>query len=334
FSLGISHPAGADHATVYTGFDYFDLSDRHHPSQVYKTTDDGTTWATLPTGSGSNRILDYCGTQCFYDNEVKPDPTNPNTVYVEGSYGYNFSPQSGGIWRSKDGGQTWQSIGFDLHPDFHAFAFQPNNTQHVAIGNDGGVWQSFTGGGRNGAGDPLSAADWENLNGTVNPSNGVLVHSTGLRIAQYTSIATVPNVPGQYWGGTQDNGTQRKSLVNDRWFDQGGGGGPVIADQTTPTPNSSTLPAFVFGTFFGISPYRFDPTGVGQFFGNQAIDGGINMQDRAEFYIPWIQNRADPNQMFLGTYRLYRSNNAGTPPAGERARELSSPEPTPGCALS
>ena len=33
-------------------------------------------------------------------------------------------------------------------------------------------------------------------------------------------MATVPNIPGQYWGGTQDNGTLRKSLANNRWFDQ------------------------------------------------------------------------------------------------------------------
>ena len=332
FSLGISHPAGADHATVYTGFDYFDLSDKYHRSQVYKTTDDGATWATLPTGSRTNSILDYCGTQCFYDNEVKPDPTNPNIVYVEGSYGYNFSPQSGGIWRSKDGGQTWLNIGYDLHPDFHAFAFQPNNTQHVAIGNDGGVWQSFAGGGRNGATDPLSAADWENLNGMVNPTTAALVHSTGLRIAQFTSMATVPNIPGQYWGGTQDNGTMRKSLANNRWFDQSSGdGGQVIVDQTTPNAVNPGVPAYVFGTYFGISPYRYNPSEANTFFGNESIDGGINLQDRAEFYIPWIQNRANPNQMFLGTYRLYRTNNAETASAGDVHWDVISPDLTTGC---
>ena len=40
-SLGLSHPAGAAHATIYTGFDYFDLNDQYHRSQVYKTTDEG-----------------------------------------------------------------------------------------------------------------------------------------------------------------------------------------------------------------------------------------------------------------------------------------------------
>ena len=51
------------------------------------------------------------------------------------------------IFRSTNGGATWKNLGYDLHPDYHAFAFQPNDTKHIAIGNDGGVWQSHTGGG-------------------------------------------------------------------------------------------------------------------------------------------------------------------------------------------
>ena len=332
FSLGISHPSGSAAATVYTGFDYFDSSDAYHQSRIYKTTDDGVTWDATPTGSGTNSVLGYCGTQCFYDNEVKPDPTDPNTLYVLGVYGYNNSPPSGGIYRSKDGGQTWQNLGYDLHPDFHAIAFQPNDTQHIAIGNDGGVWQSHTGGGRNGAGYPLSAVDWENLNGQVDPNTAALVKSTNLAITQFTSIATVPNIPGQYWGGTQDNGTLRKSLANSRWFDQAGGdGGQVIVDQTTPNTSNPTVPAFVFGTYYGISPYRYDPSETNTFFGNEAIDGGIDLSDRAEFYVPWTQNRGNVNQMFLGTYRLYRSDNVEAPSAGDVAFAPVSNDLTSGC---
>jgi uncharacterized repeat protein (TIGR01451 family) len=335
FALGLSHPNGAASPTIYTGFDYFDLSDTYHEARIWKTTDGGTTWTQTAAGSGPDAVAAYCGTQCFYDNFVKPDPANPDVVYVGGSYGYDNSPQSGGIYRSTDGGATWKSLGYDLHPDFHAFAFQPNNTQHVAVGNDGGIWQSFTRGGRLGAADPLSAAQWENLNGSVNPTTGALIHSTGLRITQFTSMATVPQVPGQYWGGTQDNGTLRKSLANARWFDQAGGdGGQVIVDQTTTNPLNPALPAYVFGTFFGISPYRYNPSTVNTFFGNEAIDGGINMADRAEFYVPWVQNRANPNQMFLGTYRLYRSNNAETPSAGDVHWDIVSPDLSTGCTGS
>ena len=143
---------------------------------------------------------------------MKPDPTDPNIVYVLGSYGYNFSPQSGGVFRSTDGGATWKNLGYDLHPDFHAFAFEPDNTQHIAIGNDGGVWQSHRPAA--GATAPASrcrAARVGEPQRQVNPNTAALIHSTGLAITQFTSMATVPNVPGQYWGGTQDNGTLRKS---------------------------------------------------------------------------------------------------------------------------
>lgn len=332
FSLGISHPAGAPNATLYTGFDYFDGSDVYHQSRVYKSTDDAASWAPTQTGSGTDSVSGYCGTQCFYDNVIKPDPTNPDTVYVLGLYGYNNSPASGGVYRSTDGGNTWKNLGYDLHPDFHAFAFQPNDTKHVVLGNDGGVWQSHTGGGRNGTGDPLSASDWEDLNGTVNPSTAALIRSSGLAIAQYTSIATVPQVAGQYWGGLQDNGTVRKSTANSRWFDQASGdGGQVIVDQSTINPVNPNAAAYVFGSYYGISPYRYNPTEVSTFFGNEAIDGGINMKDRAEFYVPWVQNRGNVNQMFLGTYRLYRSDNVETPNAADVNFAAISSDLTTGC---
>ncbi len=333
FSLGISHPVGRP-ATLYTGFDYFDLSDTYHPSAIFKSVDGGTTWAgaTGAPATGPDSVVGYCGTQCFYDNVVKPDPTNPDIVYALGSYGYANSPQSGGIYRSTDGGAHWLSLGYDLHPDYHAIAIQANNTAHIAIGNDGGVWQSANKGGRFGVGSPLSKAKWENLNGTVDPTTAALIHSTGLAITQFTSAATVPLVPGQYWGGTQDNGTLRKSVLNGRWFDQASGdGGQVIIDQTTPNVLNPTVPAWVFGTYFSISPYRYDPSRTNTFFGNEPIDGGIDMSDRADFYVPWTQNRANPNQMFLGTYRLYRTNNAETPSSGDVHWDAISGDLTQGC---
>ena len=257
FSLGISDPPDATSPTLYTGFDYYDLGGTHHAARVWKSTDNGAHWTITSAGSGINTVSDYCTTQCSYDNVTIPDPNNPNVVYALGSYGYNFSPPSGGVFRSTDGGATWKNLGYDLHPDFHALAFDPSNSQHIAIGNDGGVWESHTGGGRNNPGDPLSAADWQDLNGQVNPSSAALIHSTGLSITQFVSLQTVPNIPGQYWGGTQDNGTMRKSLANGRWFDQGNGdGGQVIVDQTTPNTLNPTVPAYVFGTYFDtLFPY-------------------------------------------------------------------------------
>ena len=333
FSLGISHPVGKP-ATLYTGFDYFDMASTYHPSVIFRSIDGGSTWAGASgaPATGPDSVVGYCGGQCFYDNVVKPDPTNPDIVYALGQYGYANSPQSGGIYRSTDGGAHWLSLGYDLHPDYHAIAIQASDPTHIAIGNDGGVWQSANRGGRHLVGAPLSDAKWQDLNGTVDPTTAALIHSTGLAITQFTSAATVPLIPGQYWGGTQDNGTLRKSVTNSRWFDQAGGdGGQVIVDQTTPNTLNPAVPAWVFGSYYNISPYRYDPSKTNAFFGNQSIDGGIDKTDRSEFYVPWTQNRANPNQMFLGTYRLYRTNNAEAPSSGDVHWDVISGDLTKGC---
>ena len=105
----------------------------------------------------------------------------------------------------------------------------------------------------------------------------------------------------------------------------------MIVDQTTPNTLNPAVPAWVFGTYFGISPYRYDPSKTNTFFGNEAIDGGINLKDRAEFYVPWVQNRGNVNQMFLGTYRLYRTDNAEDPSAGDVTWKPISGDLTSGC---
>jgi uncharacterized repeat protein (TIGR01451 family) len=321
FSIGLSHPAGQP-AVLYTGFDYIDSGTGNRvPARIWKSTNEGASWALVGAGSGVDDIVDYCGTQCFYDNVIEVDPTNSNVVYIAGQFNYDIG--SGGIYRSDDGGATWKNLGLDLHPDFHAVAIQPDNTNNVVIGNDGGVWYSTTRGGRNNPGDGLETADWQDLNGTVDPATAAVLHRTGLQITQFDSISTNPAIPNRLWGGSQDNGTERRSVASNTWFDVGSGdGGQVLVD-----PNTG---GFVFGTFFGISPYRFDSASPG-FFTNQSITRGINTGDRSDFYIPWVMNQANPNQLFLGTYRLYRTNNAETPSAGDVTWTSISPDLTLGC---
>ena len=129
FSIAVSHPSPTAAAVLYAGLDWNNPDGSHHIAEVFKSTDAGASWAEL-SGHGpsdADSVEDYCGTQCFYDNVIEVDPTNPDVVYAGGSFGYDLSPQSGGIFRSTDGGQTWPILGWDLHPDFHALAMDPNN---------------------------------------------------------------------------------------------------------------------------------------------------------------------------------------------------------------
>ncbi|HEV8459700.1 MAG TPA: hypothetical protein VGQ38_03245, partial [Gaiellaceae bacterium] len=337
FSIAIAHPSAAHPAVLYAGFDWNNPDGSHHVAEVFKSVNAGASWTQTGTGTNdTDNVEDYCGTQCFYDNVIEVDPSNPNIVYVGGSYGYDLSPQSGGIFRSTDGGASWENLGWDLHPDFHALAMDPSNPNHVLIGNDGGVWYSPDRGGRASASQPLSDADWQDMNGTVDPNSGAVLHRTGLDLTQFTSIATVPTVPPgadseRFWGGTQDNGTQRKSANSKTWFDVAGGdGGQVLVDPSPGSPNNDCPlgACFVYGTYFGISNslYRFTDGG-GSFYSNQFIQNGINLKDRSDFYVPWVMSPNDPNQLFVGSYRVYRTDDA----RDSAQWSLISPDLTSGC---
>ncbi|MGE5155934.1 MAG: hypothetical protein ACM3JP_00370, partial [Betaproteobacteria bacterium] len=318
FALGISHPDGQDRV-LYAGFEWTDGSGHDQPSQVWKSVAGGA-WSLLPSGSGVDSVRGYCGSQCFYDNVIGVDPNDPNIVYVLGLF--NYGTGSGGVFRSTDGGQTWKDMGWNLHPDYHAIAINPADTGQVMIGSDGGVWYSADMGGRLADGDPVTAVDWQDLNGTVDPNTAGVSHRTGLKITQFTSIANVPTIPARVWGGTQDNGTLRKSTVSASWFDvESGDGGQVLVDPTDAN--------FVYGNYFGISPYR--NTDGGNFFTNAFIRNGIDLTDRSEFYVPEVMNQGNPNQLFLGTYRLYRTDNAKAPTASDVHWDAISPDLTSGC---
>ena len=324
FSIEISHPTGQP-AVLYAGFGYEDVH-----AHVYRSDDLGASWSILPDGTGDDSVDDYCAEQCTYDNVIEADPNNSDVVFAAGQFNYGIG--SGGIFRSDDGGQTWKNLGWDQHPDFHALAFDTASEGDVVVGNDGGVWWSDDLGGRPNASDPLSDVTWVNLNGCVDTFTSAVFCRTGLQIGQFTSIAIVPQVAGRYWGGTQDNGTMRKSTASQSWFDMANGdGGQVLVD---PTPDTCAFGAntscLVYGTYFGIQPYRIDDGGA-FFFSNQFIRKGINLNDRSEFYIPFTMNKMNPNQLLLGTFRVYRTDNARTAKASDVQWKPISPDLTSGC---
>ncbi|MBI3943388.1 MAG: CHRD domain-containing protein [Chloroflexi bacterium] len=298
FALGIGHPTAAVSATLYAGFEWGDTGGTHHASTIWKSTDEGASW----TQTNTSVVGNYCGTQCTYDNLIGVDPTNPNIVYALGLF--NYSTGSGGIFRSRDGGATWLDIGWNLHPDYHAFAVRRDAPQNIVIGNDGGVWSSSNYGGRMNPGDALDKVEWVNLNGTVNPNTAGVIARSGLAISQFTSVAQHPTLKARLYGGTQDNGTLRKSTASNSWFDLASGdGGQVLVD-----PNN---PLYVYGSYYGISPYRFDDGMLGAFYSNHSIQAGINATDRSEFYVPWVLDPELTNRLYYGTFRVYRSDNRG-----------------------
>src|SRR5437868_5907199 len=79
----------------------------------------------------------YRGGGAAYYQEIFVDPHRPDTIW---SVNTNLD------W-SKDGGKTWQQTGFEnktgMHVDHHVVRFDPADPNHVLIGNDGGVYETY-----------------------------------------------------------------------------------------------------------------------------------------------------------------------------------------------
>ncbi len=170
-------------------------------SGVWRSDDKGKTW----------RVVSNENNRPMYYSQIRVDPKNPENVFVGG---LNFS-------KSTDGGKTFKSLQPGIaHSDHHAIWIDPQNGDHVLIGNDGGLDVSYDQG-----------ATWEFIN--------------TIPAAQFYAIAVDMRKPYYVYGGLQDNGSwggpsqtrTQAGITNADWFRVGGGDG--FYAQTDPTdPNT------------------------------------------------------------------------------------------------
>jgi photosystem II stability/assembly factor-like uncharacterized protein len=93
----------------------------------YRSRDRGESWEKMSSHASSGQ----------YYNEIYCDPLDMDKVYsVETVTHY-----------TEDGGKTFQRLGLkSRHVDDHALWIDPNNTRHLIIGGDGGVYESYDAG--------------------------------------------------------------------------------------------------------------------------------------------------------------------------------------------
>ncbi|MCK4792570.1 MAG: T9SS type A sorting domain-containing protein [Desulfobacteraceae bacterium] len=137
--------------------------------------------ANLPNGGG---LITYGGHMMIV--KVKPDDEN---VLFLGTVG---------LFRSTDGGQSFECIGAygDFHVDQHAIVFSPSNPKVMFVGNDGGLFKTEDNLAEPTL-DPTTGEyhiEWQSLN-------------SGYHTSQFYSVAIDHGTPHDetILGGTQDN---------------------------------------------------------------------------------------------------------------------------------
>ncbi len=92
---------------------------------VYRSTDFGNNW---------EKRSGHMSTSPQYYNELVVDPLQPERVYALDTFTHI----------SEDGGQSFSKLGNRWrHVDDHALWIDPDNTRHLYIGGDGGIYESW-----------------------------------------------------------------------------------------------------------------------------------------------------------------------------------------------
>src|SRR5882724_844242 len=243
------------------------------------STDSGATF-------GADRALPTVDRGQFgYNTYLYADPFNGDTLYIGAR----------DVFKSVDGGVSWINLttNFDrsfvyspflakAHPDQHALAFSLTTPNQFLIGNDGGLYRT------NDAG-----ATFQDQNAT-------------LSLTQFVSLARHPTDASITFGGTQDNGAQRRLEGGRQWEDfSAGDGGHLVINPEDP----STL----FVTYIGGTIWHF---------GNNGASGRITVatdstfrsasggNERIAFYAPLTGNGVT-SQIYFGTQRVWTSTNLG-----------------------
>jgi photosystem II stability/assembly factor-like uncharacterized protein len=166
---------------------------------VYRSEDKGESWTRM--GDTNPRPS--------YFSQLRVDPNNENKLWMGGV----------NIYMSEDGGRTFTQSRFSrVHSDVHAIWIDPANSDHLIIGNDGGVWVTND-----------SGRAWRAIN--------------NFAIGQFYEVAYDFQKPYRVCGGLQDNYSwcgpsstaQTLGIGNEDWFTvQGGDGFYNRIDPTDP----------------------------------------------------------------------------------------------------
>ncbi len=167
---------------------------------VYQSADRGASWEKM---SGTT-------TSGNYYQELTCDPKDVNRIYITDTY-YKVSD---------DGGKTMRNLGeINKHIDNHCIWIDPNNTNHLMVGCDGGIYETWD-----------FAKTW--------------AYKANLPVTQFYKVSTDNAFPFYHvHGGTQDNlslggpsrTTSMNGIPNSDWYVTSTGDGfETQVDQENP----------------------------------------------------------------------------------------------------
>jgi photosystem II stability/assembly factor-like uncharacterized protein len=237
---------------------------------TFRSTDGGNSWERRNKDIQSH----------WYYGEIFCDPMNPERIYVP------TTPLS----RSDDGGKSFTNVlKGQVHADNHTMWINPKDSDHLILGNDGGMYTSRDGGQR---------WTWQ----------------SNLPLMQLYTVAADMQEPFYHvYGGTQDNGSWGgpigtrfdDGITNEDFlFLSGGDGFYAVADPTDPDIlySQSQYGGLVRTNRKSMAQKRIQPW--------QPQKGEFPPY-RWNWSAPFVISPHDPKTLYFGANVLFRSRDRG-----------------------
>ena len=241
---------------------------------LYRSDDGGDKWDLI---NPDHRLTQ----RAWYYMHVVADPKDPNTVYI-----LNVE-----FHHSSDGGRTFNKIKVP-HGDNHGLWIDPLDTKRMIQTDDGGATVTVDGG-----------AHWTKQDNQPT--------------AQFYHVIADNRFPYYLYGSQQDNssvaiatrGSQGGTIEREDWYPVGGGEAGYIAPYL-PDPD------IVFaGDYQGLLTMFNKRTGQAKVVGVSPVlsdgKGAAGLEHRFQWTAPLLTSPHDPNVLYHGGERLFRTADAG-----------------------
>ncbi|HSD62450.1 MAG TPA: T9SS type A sorting domain-containing protein [Ignavibacteriaceae bacterium] len=227
---------------------------------VYKSTNGGDSWVRTNDGALNGFYSSYG----WWFGNIRVDPDNPSKVFVMGL----------DVYRTTDGGNSWNYSSGSMHVDQHAMYIYPSNSNFIIAGNDGGVYKSTNGG-----------STWTFI--------------SQMPITQFYTCEVDYQYPFRLYGGSQDNSVMRTMTgnTNDYQIILGGDGFYVLVDYQ----NNNYIYA----------EYQYGALNRSTNGGSSFMDAtnGISYSDRSNWCSPIVMDPNNPAILYFGTNHVYKTTN-------------------------
>jgi len=122
------------------------VADSQNPDKVYVGTANGGVWKSTDGGMHYAPIFDNAGSLSI--GALAIDPNDSDILYVgtgeSNPGGGSVTANGDGVWKSSDGGQTWQHLGLVNSERIGRIVINPSNTDEIFVAAVGSLYRSHT----------------------------------------------------------------------------------------------------------------------------------------------------------------------------------------------